>query len=128
MSSLEEIDIFPLQTRGICKNLRPLKRGTMTHIQSEYRTEPKFSLGRVVATPGALRTLDEAGQNPLDLLFKHQTGDWGEICEEDKKENEFSLKNGYRLLSAYTIGNGRKIWIITERDRSATTILLPEEY
>lgn len=100
----------------------------MTHIQSEYRTEPKFSLGRVVGTPGALRALEEAGQNPLDLLLKHQTGDWGELCEEDKAENEFSLKNGFRLLSAYRTKADVKIWIITEADRSATTLLLPDEY
>ena len=86
-------------------------------------------LGEVVATPGALRTLEKAGVSPLRLLGRHQSGDWGDICEDDKKENELSLKEGFRLLSAYKLpDDGGKVWIITEADRSVTTILLPEEY
>lgn len=61
-------------------------------------------------------------------LYRHVTGDWGEVCEEDKEENALSLEQGFRLLSAYTFTDGTKIWIITESDRSATTILLPQEY
>ena len=87
-----------------------------------------FSLGQVVATPGALAALEEAGEEPVTYLARHLAGDWGEVCEEDAKENEFSVENGFRILSAYTISTGVKIWIITEADRSATTILLPEEY
>ncbi|MDE3075945.1 MAG: plasmid related protein [Chloroflexota bacterium] len=64
----------------------------------------------------------------LDLLFRHVSGDWGELDEEDKAENELSLREGFRLLSAYTLRNGEKIWIITEADRSVTTLLLPDEY
>ncbi len=89
---------------------------------------PKFSLGRVVATPGALRALEEANQNSFEFLAKHQAGDWGELCEEDKRENEFSVRNGFRILSAYRTRNNTKIWIITEADRSVTTLLLPDEY
>lgn len=92
------------------------------------RSFPKFSLGRVVATPGALLVLKQANQNPFEFLGRHQVGDWGELCEEDKKENEFSLKNGFRILSAYRTRNDVKIWIITEADRSVTTLLLPHEY
>ena len=88
----------------------------------------KFRLGRTVATPRALRALQEAGQAPLELLLRHVSGDWGEICEEDRAENEFSLKSGFRLLSAYRTNADAKIWIITEADRSATTLLLPDEY
>ena len=62
------------------------------------------------------------------LLARHLSGDWGEVCAEDAKENEFSLQHGFRLLSAYRLSDGTKIWIITEADRSATTFLLPEEY
>ena len=86
-----------------------------------------FPLGRVMATPGALKVLDEAGEDPLSLLSRHRSGDWGELDAHDQKENERSLKNGWRVLSAYPIGE-RKVWIITEADRSVTTILLPEEY
>ena len=88
----------------------------------------RFPLGRVVATPGALRVLEEANQNAFEFLAKHQAGDWGELCEEDKRENEFSVRNGFRILSAYRTRNDVKIWVITEADRSATTLLLPEEY
>ncbi len=89
---------------------------------------PKFLLGRMVATPGALRALTEAGEEPLTYLCRHASGDWGELCEEDKKENEFSVGECLRILSAYKLSTGVKIWIITEADRSATTILLAEEY
>jgi len=87
-----------------------------------------LSLGRVVATPGALRTLEEAGVSPASLLARHVNGDWGDLDEHDRKENEFSLKNGFRILSSYTLTSGEKIWIITEADRSSTCLLLPSEY
>jgi hypothetical protein len=86
-----------------------------------------FPLGQVIATPGALKLLEEAGEDPLYFLSRHHSGDWGELDEHDRKENELSLKNGWRILSSYSIGDG-KVWIITEADRSYTTILLPEEY
>jgi hypothetical protein len=89
---------------------------------------PKFSLGQVVATPGALAALQEAQDSFWSYLQRHSNGDWGEVNAEDAAENELSLRDGFRLLSAYTISSGIKIWMITERDRSATTILLPEEY
>ena len=97
----------------------------MTHVN---RLLVRFPLGRVVATPGALRVLEEANQNAFEFLAKHQAGDWGELCEEDIRENEFSVLNGFRILSAYRTQNDVKIWVITEADRSATTLLLPEEY
>jgi len=92
------------------------------------RLLPKFSLGRIVATPGALEAVQQANQNPFEFIQRHQSGDWGELCEEDKRENEFSLKNGFRLLSAYRTLHDVKVWIITEADRSVTTLLLPHEY
>ena len=87
---------------------------------------PRFELGQLVATPGALEALNEESIWPY--IKRHANGDWGDVCAEDKKENELSLKEGFRLLSAYHLPDGCKIWIITEADRSATTILLPEEY
>ena len=92
------------------------------------RPKARFPLGDVVATPGALDTLREAQQEPLGLLRRHQTGDWGNLDEEDKAENEFSLTHDLRLLSAYTLPTQVKIWVITEADRSVTTLLLPQEY
>jgi hypothetical protein len=84
-------------------------------------------LGRIVATPGALELLSEAGEDLRLLLARHASGDWGELDEDDRKENERSLKHGWRILSSYPVG-GKIIWVITEADRSVTTILLPEEY
>ena len=91
-------------------------------------SKAKFLLGQLVATPGALKALEEASQNPLEFLSRHQHGDWGELGDEDKKENDFSVLNNFRILSAYILTTRVKIWIITEADRSVTTILLPDEY
>ncbi len=88
----------------------------------------KFPLGQLVGTPGALRALQEAGQSPAFFLDKHVSGDWGEVCAEDKRLNDEALVSGERLLSAYRTIRGVKLWIITEADRSSTCILRPEEY
>lgn len=89
-------------------------------------TQPKFHLGQLVATSHALSKLSQ--DDIVTALIHHVTGDWGQICEEDRRENELSLKNGFRLLSAYRAANDTKFWIITEADRSVTTVLLPEDY
>ncbi len=84
-------------------------------------------LGKVVATPGALKLLLEVGEDPFDYLARHATGDWGELCAFDRRQNEIALRDGYRVFSSYHILAGR-VWVITEADRSVTTILLPEDY
>jgi len=84
-------------------------------------------LGRVVATPGALKLLKEASVHPFEYLARHATGDWGDLCAFDRRQNEIALSDGYRVFSSYDMPAGR-VWIITEADRSVTTILLPEEY
>ena len=88
----------------------------------------KFNPGAVVATPGVLEAFTASGESPLDFLKRHLAGDWGELSENDARENELSLQHGWRLLSAYTLSNGERVWIITEADRSSTCILLPSEY
>lgn len=90
--------------------------------------KPKLSLGRVVATPGALEALQQSGQAPAEFLNRHVCGDWGDVCDEDRALNDQALIDGSRILSAYHLKDGTKIWIITEADRSSTCILLPEEY
>jgi hypothetical protein len=84
-------------------------------------------LGRVVATPGALKLLSEIGEDPFGYIARHAAGDWGDLCTFDRRQNEIALRDGYRVLSSYDVPAGR-VWIITEADRSITTILLPEEY
>jgi len=88
----------------------------------------RFPLGQLVATRGALAAMNEGAGSFWPYITRHSKGDWGAICQEDRLENELSLKYGLRLLSAYTLPGGKRIWIITEADRSATTILTPEEY
>ena len=86
---------------------------------------PMFALGQLVATPGALAKFEEAGQRPMEFLARHAAGDWGQVGPEDWRANDRAIAEGTRLLSAYRLDTGVRIWIITEADRSATTILLP---
>jgi hypothetical protein len=85
-------------------------------------------LGQVVATPGALHVLVLAGENGLLYLARHASGDWGIVSPEDACANDLARETGERILSAYRLRDGTKLWIITEADRSSTCILLPEEY
>ena len=94
----------------------------------DQASRSSFSLGRTLATPGCLQALEEAGESASDFLRRHQAKDWGEVCKEDRRANDDALVQGTRLLSAYRTKLGVKIWVITEADRSSTTILLPEEY
>ena len=93
----------------------------------------KFEPGQIVATPGALEAFRASGDDPLAYLIRHIAGDWGDVDKDDRRENELSLQNGWRLLSAYTLSNGTKIWVITEAAndeavRESTCFLLPSEY
>ncbi|MBX9579365.1 MAG: hypothetical protein K2X87_03575 [Gemmataceae bacterium] len=96
-------------------------------------TEPKFDLGRVVATPAALAAIREAGQAAGDLLGRHRAGDWGDLNADDARLNDDALADGGRLLSAYRLRTGTKLWVITEAvgdddRRPSTCLLLPDEY
>ncbi len=92
----------------------------------EEKRKVRFDLGRVVITANALHQLDD--YSVRDGLGRHSQGDWGDLCDEDRQANNRALKEGTRLLSAYKSKAGKKFWIITEADRSATTVLLPEDY
>lgn len=99
---------------------------TVGNVEFVVVADKLFELGRTVTTPGALTGLEMA-----DItcgLMRHSKGDWGEVCKEDWQENEVALSEGHRLLSVFRSKSGKKFWIITEGDRSVTTILLPEEY
>ena len=89
---------------------------------------PRFTIGQVVCTPGALQALEASGESPHAFLRRHMTGDWGEVCPEDAALNDAALVDGSRILSAYHTGNRTKLWVITEADRSSTAFLLPSEY
>ena len=95
---------------------------------STMMTSQRFALGRVVATSGALEALRQAGQSSYELLRRHASGDWGDVPPEDAGENELSVREGFRIISSYRLATAATIWIITEADRSATTLLLPAEY
>jgi hypothetical protein len=94
----------------------------------QHSPEPLFDLGQIVGTPGALNAYLEAEQSPVEFITRHVLGDWGDLVEEDQEQNNYSVKNELRILSAYRLNTGAKIWVITEWDRSVTTVLLPEEY
>lgn len=90
--------------------------------------KPLFKLGLVLVTPGVRNALQEADEDVFTYLFRHAAGDWGSVPPEDANANEEALKNNDRLLSAYFTAQQTKIWVITEWDRSRTTLLLPSEY
>ncbi len=89
---------------------------------------PLFHLGQLLATPGALELLETHQLTALPFVLRHVSGDWGDICAEDRQSNADALQYGYRLMSVYVISKSERLWIITEADRSSTTLLLPEEY
>lgn len=86
----------------------------------------ELELGRLLITPTAQDVIDPA--DVFEAIQRHATGDWGELCDDDRQENEMSVQNGFRVLSAYSDRNGSRFWIITEADRSTTTVLLPNDY
>lgn len=89
---------------------------------------PRFKLGRIFATPAALEALAQARVSIIDLLIRHVRGDWGDLPESDRQQNELSVEAGLRPLSNYVLPTGQAVWVITEWDRSATTFLLPGDY
>ncbi len=97
------------------------------------KEEVRVQLGQIVATPGALEAFERNSTNGFGFIQRHSIGNWGEICAEDKEANYAALESGARLMSAYSLGDGTKIWVITEAKddqgkRQATTLLLPDEY
>jgi hypothetical protein len=94
----------------------------------ERLTPGRFNSGQIVATPAAIDALERAGESMSTYLNRHLSGDWGDVDAEDKATNERSLEDDERLLSAYHLNDGTKLWVLTEWDRSATTVLLPEDY
>jgi len=97
----------------------------MIHKETKEQ-QTQFSLGSVCISPGAQEVLTH--EDVMLALGRHCRGDWGEVCAADREENDLSVREGFRLLSAYQSKSGQKFWVITEADRSVTTVLLPAEY
>ena len=93
-----------------------------------FLSREAFPLGRLVATPGAVGALKRTAENPADFLQRHVNRDWGDLSEADRDTNDEALETGGSLLSAYYLDDGTRLWIVTEGDRSVTTLLLPIEY
>lgn len=89
---------------------------------------PRLPLGRLLATPAAFSALQAAGVSIFVLVNRHARGDWGDLCDGDRQQNDIAAATGQRVLSSYQLGNGQTIWICTEADRALTTVLLPEDY
>lgn len=106
----------------------PRRESTPTPAREPGNRRPLFPLGRVLSTPGALAACEDARVSPLTYLRRHVAGDWGDLAAEDKAANESALTTGARLFSAYTLATDDRLWIVTEADRSVTTLLLPLEY
>ena len=105
----------------------------MIRLSSVFMATPRFPLGQILATPGAVEALGNCHQNPLTFLARHSSGDWGDLSDGDRELNEQAIIDGSRILSAYHTEDGTKLWVIIEAiddhgQRSATTILLPDEY
>ncbi|KVH79554.1 hypothetical protein WJ42_06040 [Burkholderia cepacia] len=98
------------------------------NLPSTVHAGPRFKLGRIFATPAALEIIAEAYVSIIDLLIRHMRGDWGDLSEADRQQNELSVDAGLRLLSSYVLPGGQTVWVITEWDRSTTTFLLPGDY
>lgn len=105
-----------------------LPEGFIEKLEASPKAKGLFPLGQTYMTPGAIKALQDSGQTANEFLIKHQSGNWGEVDEADWNENDFSVKAGYRILSAYRTSKDVKIWVITEADRSSTVAMLPSEY
>ena len=89
---------------------------------------PLFPLGHVCATPAAMDLMEQLSLSPLEFIVRHVFGDWGQVCQDDREANQAALQNGTRLLSAYEVSDGQRLWVLTEADRSVTTLMCPSDY
>lgn len=98
------------------------------NLPSTHHAGPRFKLGRILATPSAVEVIAAANVSIVDLLIRHLRGDWGDLSDSDRQQNDLAITAGQRITSSYLLSSGRTVWIITEADRYATTFLLPDEY
>ncbi len=105
-----------------------IRETTMEPRKSNVNARPLFRLGQIVSTPGFLEAIARTKEDTAAFLSRHVAGDWGDLVDEDLRANDYAIEGGARILSAYYLADGTKFWIITEADRSLTTLLLPSEY
>lgn len=110
------------------RRLPRVDREQVEYMKRVEGTTGKFTLGTLVLTPGAIDALLRSGETPIPMLLRHVSGDWGNISDDDKQANERAIDKGERLLSSYNTKLGVKLWVITEANRTCTTVLLPDEY
>ena len=121
-------DVLFVKATGTNPTAYKLPNSFINRLKREVQPKLLFEMGKIYITRGAVEALKESNQNGNDFLKRHQNGDWGIVDKRDENENEISVTQGFRILSAYMTNKGEKLWIITEADRSSTTILLPSEY
>ncbi|NKA93526.1 plasmid related protein [Ralstonia solanacearum] len=100
----------------------------MTEPPTSTQLPPRLRLGQLLATPAAVAALSVAGVSVFKLLNRHARGDWGDLSEENHQQNNLAAMSGQRVLSSYLLSTGQKVWVVTEWDRSMTTVLLPDDY
>ena len=126
MADVKNCDPIPSPVgRG---DISQVDENIMVALNRTSRLKPRFLMGRVVATPGALAALELANQSADEFLHRHQGGDWGDVDESDRQFNEIAIEEGNRILSAYVLRTGDRIWIVTESDCRSTCVLLPSDY
>jgi hypothetical protein len=128
VASLHGDDVLFVKAVGRNPEAYRLPDGFLRRLEEARKPKPLFSLGRTFITPGASAALEESGQTAAEFLSMHERGEWGLVGKDDAKENDLSVREGFRILSAYKTIKGEKLWIITEHDRSASTVMLPSDY
>jgi hypothetical protein len=128
VANLDGQDVLFVKAEGNLPVAYGLPSGFLEKLKASTKPSGLFPLGQALLTPGATEALEAAGQPASEFLSRHEQGDWGEVDDFDQKENGLSIYSRCRILSVFHTSKGVKIWVITESDRSATTLLLPSEY
>jgi hypothetical protein len=118
---------MPQQSSKLVAKYPGISSATSDPRPPEPRPVQCFTLGQCYATAGVVQILQGAELDPMTLVQRHHGGDWGDLCSEDVLANESAIREGHRILSAYTVA-GKKVYVITEANRSVTTVLLASEY
>ena len=128
VAKLHNRDVLFIKSEGNAPVAYRLPSGFLDKLKASTKPSGLFPLGKTLMTPGAIEALEESGQSASEFLSRHHQGDWGDVDDVDWRENDLSIHSRCRIFSTYRTRKDVKIWVITEADRSATTLLLPSEY